>query len=56
MNKYQAKTSLVTISFKYNTPTTTRMHEDLEHWGELNNLYLDMSKTKLLIAGTRSKL
>ena len=36
-----------------------KMQEDLEcfeHWGELNNLHLNMSKTKLLIAGTRSKI
>ena len=36
-----------------------KMQEDLdcfEHWGELNNLHLNVSKTKLLVTGTRSKL
>ena len=36
-----------------------KMQEDLEcfeHWGELNNLHLNVSKTKLLIVGSRSKL
>ena len=36
-----------------------KMQEDLEcfeHWAELNNLHLNMSKTKLLVAGTISKL
>ena len=27
-----------------------------EHWGELNNLHLNVSKTKLMVAGTHSKL
>ena len=27
-----------------------------EHWGELNNLHLNVKKTKLLLGGTKSKL
>ena len=37
----------------------SRLQDDLEcfeYWGELNNLHLNISKTKLLIAGSRSKL
>ena len=36
-----------------------KLQEDLdcfEHWGELNNLHLNISKTKLLFISTRSKL
>ena len=36
-----------------------QLQEDLdcfEHWGELNNLHLNVSKTKLMVTGTRSKL
>ena len=36
-----------------------KIQEDLEcfeHWGELNNLHLNVKKTKLLLVGSRSKL
>ena len=36
-----------------------KLQEDLEcfeHWGELNNLHLNVKKTKLLLVGTRAKL
>ena len=37
----------------------TKLQQDLdcfEHWGEINNLNLNVSKTRLLLVGTRSKL
>ena len=36
-----------------------KLQEDLEcfeHWGELNNMHLNVKKTKLLLVSTRSKL
>ena len=43
-----------------NWPTIrNKLQEDLEcfeHWGELNNLHLNVRKTKVMLAGTRSKL
>ena len=36
-----------------------RIQEDLdclEHWGELNNLHLNVKKTKMLLVGSDSKL
>ena len=36
-----------------------KIQEDLEcieHWGELNNLHLNVNKTKMLLIGTRGKL
>ena len=30
--------------------------ECFEHWGELNNLHLNVKKTKLMLVSTRSKL
>ena len=47
------------LSGNYWLSIRAKIQEDLdcfEHWGELNNLHLNVSKTKLLIVGTRSKL
>ena len=36
-----------------------KIQEDLdcfEHWGELNNLHLNVTKTKILVVGSRSEL
>ena len=36
-----------------------KLQEDLEcfeHWGELNDLHLNIKKTRFLFTGTRSKL